>query len=119
MALLQLQNRHGIEVVLIEDDEHGQIDLQHLEAELARGAAMVAMTHAPTNGGLINPAEAVGGLCKQYDVFYVLTPASPRGRCRLMSAASVAMFCRGRAASTCEARVAPFPVCGTTGIGTY
>ena len=80
IALLQLQKRHGIEVVLIEDDEHGQIDLQHLEAELARGAAMVALTHAPTNGGLINPAEAVGALCKQYDVFYVLDACQSAGQ---------------------------------------
>ena len=75
-----MQKRHGIEVVLIEDDEHGQIDLQHLEAELARGAAMVAMTHAPTNGGLINPAEAVGDLCKQYDMFYVLDACQSAGQ---------------------------------------
>lgn len=80
IALLQLQQRHGIEPVLIEDDEHGQIDLQHLEAELARGAAMVALTHAPTNGGLINPVEAVGALCKQYDVFYVLDACQSAGQ---------------------------------------
>ena len=83
IALLQLQKRHGIEVVLIEDDEHGQIDLQHLEAELDRGAAMVALTHAPTNGGLINPAEAVGALCKQYDVFYMLDACQSAGQVSL------------------------------------
>ena len=80
IALLQLQKRHGIEPVLIEDDEHGQIDLQHLEAELARGAAMVALTHAPTNGGLINPAEQVGALCKRFDVFYVLDACQSAGQ---------------------------------------
>ena len=80
IALLQLQKRHGIEAVLIEDDEYGQIDVQHLEAELARGAAMVALTHAPTNGGLINPAEAVGALCKKYDVFYVLDACQSAGQ---------------------------------------
>lgn len=80
IALLQLQKRHGIEPVLIEDDENGQIDLDRLETELARGAAMVALTHAPTNGGLINPAEAVGALCKQYDVFYVLDACQSAGQ---------------------------------------
>ena len=80
IALLQLQQRHGIETVLIEDDEHGQIDLEHLEAELACGAAMVALTHAPTNGGLINPAEEVGALCEQYGVFYVLDACQSAGQ---------------------------------------
>lgn len=80
IALLQLEKRHGIEVVLIEDDQHGQIDLGHLEAELARGAAMMAMTHAPTNGGLINPAEAVGALCEKHGVFYVLDACQSAGQ---------------------------------------
>lgn len=80
IALLHLERRHGIEIVLIEDDEHGQIDLAHLERELSQGAAMVAMTHAPTNGGLINPAEAVGSLCERYDTFYVLDACQSAGQ---------------------------------------
>jgi selenocysteine lyase/cysteine desulfurase len=80
IALLQLQERHGIEVVLIEDDEYGQISLQHLEAELERGAAMVALTHIPTNGGLINPAEAVGALCAAHGVFFVLDACQSVGQ---------------------------------------
>ena len=35
IVLLQLQRRHGIEIVLIDDDEHGQVSLDHLETELA------------------------------------------------------------------------------------
>lgn len=80
LALLQLEKRFGIEIVLIEDDEHGQIDLAHLEAELSRGATMVALTHAPTNGGLINPAAEVGALCEKYDVFYVLDACQSAGQ---------------------------------------
>lgn len=80
LALLQLQERHGIEVVLIEDDEYGQIDLDHLEDELAQGAAMVALTHAPTNGGLINPAVAVGALCEEHGAFYVLDACQSAGQ---------------------------------------
>ncbi len=80
IALLQLRERFGIEVVLIEDDDDGQIDLAHLETELERGAAMVSMTHAPTNGGLINPAEQVGELCERYDTFYVLDACQSAGQ---------------------------------------
>ena len=80
LALLQLEKRHGIEVVLIEDDAHGQIDLAQLEAELSRGAEMVAITHAPTNGGLLNPAVAVGELCQTYDTFYVLDVCQSAGQ---------------------------------------
>ena len=80
IALLQLEKRHGIEVVLIEDDAAGNISLEHLEAELAIGAEMVALTHAPTNGGLINPAAQIGALCEKYDAFYVLDACQSAGQ---------------------------------------
>ncbi len=80
IAFLQLERRLGIEVVLIEDDADGQIDLGHLERELDLGAAMVAMTHAPTNGGLINPAVAVGELCANSGTFFVLDACQSAGQ---------------------------------------
>jgi cysteine desulfurase / selenocysteine lyase len=80
IALLQLRDRFGIEIVLVDDDEHGQISLDHLEAELGRGAEMVALTHVPTNGGLVNPAEAVGALCAAHGVFYVLDACQSVGQ---------------------------------------
>ncbi len=80
IALLQLRDRVGIEIVLVDDDEHGQVSLDRLEAELDRGAAMVALTHVPTNGGLVNPAEAVGALCAAHDVFYVLDACQSVGQ---------------------------------------
>ncbi len=80
LALLQLQQRHGIEIVLIDDDEHGQIDLTMLERELAAGATMVSLTHVPTSGGLINPATEVGALCAAYDTFYVLDACQSVGQ---------------------------------------
>ena len=80
IALLQLQKRHGLEIVLIDDDEFGQIDLTHLEQELARGATMLCMTHAPTSGGLINPAEEVGALCNAYQTFFVLDACQSVGQ---------------------------------------
>jgi len=80
LAFLQLERRFGIEMVLIDDDEYGQIDLAHLDAELTRGAAMVAMTHIPTSGGLINPAEEVGALCGEHGVFFVLDACQSAGQ---------------------------------------
>ena len=80
IALLQLQRRHGIEIGLVDDDDDGQISLAHLEHELGVGAVMVALTHAPTNGGLINPAEAVGALCRRFGTFFVLDACQSVGQ---------------------------------------
>ncbi len=80
IALLQLQKHQGIELVLIEDDDEGQIDLDQLEVELTRGATMMALTHVPTSGGLVNPAEKVGELCAAHDIFYVLDACQSVGQ---------------------------------------
>lgn len=80
VGLLQLAERHQLELVLIEDDVHGQIDLEQLEIELKVGAAMVAMSHVPTSGGLINPAADVGRLCSEADTFYVLDACQSAGQ---------------------------------------
>ncbi len=80
IGLLQLQKRFDLEVVVVEDDEAGQIDLLELERALANGAAMVALTHVPTNGGLINPAAEVGELCRRFDTFYVLDACQSAGQ---------------------------------------
>ena len=80
IGLLQLQRRYDLDIVLIDDDEHGQIDLDSLDAELARGAAMVAMTHVPTNGGLVNPAAEVGARCRAHDTCFVLDACQSAGQ---------------------------------------
>ncbi len=80
VAMLQLRKRVGVELVLIDDDADGQIDLAALDAELAAGAAMVAITHIPTSGGLVNPAAEVGELCRKHDVFYVLDACQSAGQ---------------------------------------
>lgn len=80
IALLQLQRRHDLDIVLIDDDEHGQIDVDALDAELVRGAAMVAMTHVPTNGGLVNPAAEVGARCRAHDTCFVLDACQSAGQ---------------------------------------
>lgn len=80
IAFLQLQKRHNLDVVLIDDDEHGQIDLNILERELQRGAAMVSIVQSPTNGGLINPAAAVGELCQRHGAFFMLDACQAAGQ---------------------------------------
>lgn len=80
IALLQLAKRHRIEVVLIDDDDLGQIDLDHLESELERGAALVSLTHVPTNGGLVNPAAEVGARCRAHGTFFVLDACQSAGQ---------------------------------------
>ncbi len=80
IALLQLQRRFGLDIVLIDDDRHGQVDVDALDTELDRGAAMVALTHVPTSSGLVNPAAEVGARCRAHDVCFVLDACQSAGQ---------------------------------------
>jgi len=81
LALRQLAERHGLEIVLLQDDEHGQVDVEHLQLELERGnVAMVALTHVPMANGLVNPAAEVGRRCRAAGVMFVLDACQSVGQ---------------------------------------
>jgi len=81
IALLQLKQRTGCQLVLVDDDQHGQIDLEALERELAEGdTALVSLVHVPTQGGLVNPAVEVGRLCREAGVLFVLDACQSAGQ---------------------------------------
>ena len=52
--------RRGIVVDVVPSDAAGQIDVGALRKRIDDRVRLIALTHAPTNGGLVQPAEAVG-----------------------------------------------------------
>jgi cysteine desulfurase/selenocysteine lyase len=72
MAYLQVARATGAEIVVIGDDEHGQIDLEELERTLREPVKLVSISHVPTSGGLVNPAAEVGRLAKAADALFLL-----------------------------------------------
>lgn len=81
LALRQLAERNDLEIVVLQDDEHGQVDVEHLQLELERGnVAMVALTHVPMANGLVNPAAEVGKRCRAAGVMFVLDACQSVGQ---------------------------------------
>lgn len=81
IALLQLQRRTGCEIVLVEDDAQGQIDLDALTIALDHDrVGLVSLTHVPTQSGLVNPAAAVGRLCQEAGALFVLDACQSTGQ---------------------------------------
>ena len=80
VAYLHLKQTKGLEIIVVDDDSSGQIDLGVLESELRNGARMVSINHIPTNSGLVNPAEDVGKLTSEYGALYLLDACQSVGQ---------------------------------------
>jgi cysteine desulfurase/selenocysteine lyase len=83
IAMLQVARRHEVEVVVVDDDGHGQVDVAALEAALDDRVRMIAITHVPTSGGLVNPAEAIGALARDSGVLFLLDACQSAGQLAL------------------------------------
>jgi cysteine desulfurase/selenocysteine lyase len=73
LAFLSLKQRYGIKLIRSENLPNGDLDLDSFEKLVQQHQPkLVALTHIPTNSGLVQPAEEVGKICRKYDVLYLL-----------------------------------------------
>lgn len=83
VSFLRARERYGITIEVVPSDPSGQVDLEALDATLGPDVAVVAVTHVPTNGGLINPAAEIGALTKAAGVPYLLDACQSAGQLAL------------------------------------
>lgn len=69
---LKLKEEKGIEIQIIPSDEYGNLLLEKLEAMISPQVKLIAITHIPTNSGLITDAESIGAIAKKHNILYIL-----------------------------------------------
>ena len=72
IAYLQIARKTGAVVEVIPNDEHGQTSVTALERMLDDRVKLISITHVPTNGGLVNPANEIGRIAREAGVLYLV-----------------------------------------------
>lgn len=84
VAYLQRAKRDGIVIDVIPSDDAGAIDLDAMRSMIADDSKgevkLVSITWIPTNGGLVNPAAAVGEIAKQHGITYLVDACQAVGQ---------------------------------------
>lgn len=78
---LSLQKRFGIRIERAISAPSGGVDLTDFEGKLKKHRPkLVAITHIPTNSGLVQPVRAIGDIVSKYDTLFLLDACQSVGQ---------------------------------------
>ena len=80
IAFLQIARKTGATIDVIPNDEHGQISVGALRKALDEHVKLIAITHVPTNGGLVNPVAEVGKVARKAGILYLVDACQSIGQ---------------------------------------
>lgn len=81
IAFLSLQKRLGIRLVRARELPSGGVDVDDFERLMRQHRPLLAaVTHVPTNSGLVQPVEAIGKICREHSVWYLVDACQSAGQ---------------------------------------
>ena len=69
IAFLQIAQKTGAVIEVIPNDAHGQVSVEALRKIINKSdkpVKLIAITHVPTNGGLVNPVAEIGKVAREH-----------------------------------------------------
>jgi selenocysteine lyase/cysteine desulfurase len=81
ITFISLQKKLNVKIIRTKNLADNELDLEDLENLIKKYTPkLVAITHIPTNSGLIQNVEGVGKICKKYDVLYLVDACQSVGQ---------------------------------------
>ncbi len=80
VAFLQTAKRKGVQIDVVPSTETGETSVAALEEMMDDRVKLVAVSHVPTNGGLVNPAAEIGRVAKAGGALYLLDACQSVGQ---------------------------------------
>ena len=83
LAYLQVAREQGVVVETIPSGESGEICVDSLRDMIDERVRLISVTQVPTNGGLVNPVEAIGAVAREHGIFYIVDACQSAGQIAL------------------------------------
>ena len=83
LALLHLAKQRQVHIDVIPNTAQGQICLERLERALTPEVRLLALTHVPSQSGVIHPAAQAGRLARARGILYLLDACQSAGQLAL------------------------------------
>src|SRR5262249_4939171 len=80
ISFLQLAQKTGVKIEAIPNDEYGRVSIDALRNRIDSSVKLIAITHVPTNGGLINPAAEIGKISREAGIPFLLDACQSVGQ---------------------------------------
>ena len=83
LAFLQIARKTGASIEAVPGDGWGQMDLSALKRRLDSRVKLIALSHIPTNGGLVQPAAEIGAIAREANIPFLLDACQSAGQLAL------------------------------------
>lgn len=81
LAFFSLQKRFNLNIFRAASLKDGGVDVEDMKRLMdAHQPKLVSLTHVPSNTGMIQPVEAVGKLCKERNLYYLVDACQSAGQ---------------------------------------